>query len=126
MTKRLTPSDAMFLYGESRETMMHVAGLLQFSPPPDADPDHLRHLMDEVRERPPVHRPWNMRLRTPDLLANPLQSWMEVEDVDVEYHVRRTALPSPGDARGWDEALPVTGRTYVVQPSSVVVLGTAA
>jgi WS/DGAT/MGAT family acyltransferase len=99
VTKRLTPSDAMFLYGESRETMMHVAGLLQFSPPPDADPDHLRHLMDEVRERPPVHRPWNMRLRTPDLLANPLQAWLEVDDVDVEYHVRRTALPSPGDER---------------------------
>src|SRR5690349_16636959 len=89
----------MFLYGESRETMMHVAGLLLFAPPPDADPDHLRHLIDEIRDNPPVHRPWNLQLRYPEFLRNPLQSWVEVDDVDIEYHVRRTALPSPGDER---------------------------
>ncbi len=88
----------MFLYGESRETMMHVAGLLPFSPAPDARPDHLRHLMNEIREGAKVHRPWNMRLRTPDLPRNPLQAWVE-DDVDLEYHVRRSALPSPGDER---------------------------
>jgi len=101
VTKRLTPSDAMFLYGETRETMMHVGGLLLFSPPPDADPDHLRHLMDEVRAGSAVQRPFNLKLRHPDLLASPLQAWVDVDpdDVDVEYHVRRTALPSPGDER---------------------------
>ncbi len=36
-----------------------------------------------------------------------------------------TALPSPDDARGWDEAIPVEGRTYLAQPRSVVMLGTA-
>jgi glycogen operon protein len=35
-----------------------------------------------------------------------------------------TAMPPPEDARGWDEALPVEGRTYLAQPRSVVVLGT--
>ncbi len=35
-----------------------------------------------------------------------------------------TGLPPPDDARGWDEALPVEGRTYLAQPRSVVVLGT--
>lgn len=87
----------MFLYGESRETMMHVAGMLPFSPPPDTRPDHLRALMDEVRTAP-VYAPWNLRLRWPDLLRNPLQTWVE-SDVDREYHVRRSALPSPGDER---------------------------
>jgi WS/DGAT/MGAT family acyltransferase len=87
----------MFLYGESREQMMHVAGLLQFTPPPDTPPDHLRHLMDEVREAP-VHRPWNLRLTSPDALKSPLHSWVE-GDVDREYHVRRSALPTPGDER---------------------------
>src|SRR6185436_2714366 len=43
--KRLGASDAMFLYGETRETMFHVAGLLPFTPAPDTPPDHLRHLM---------------------------------------------------------------------------------
>jgi diacylglycerol O-acyltransferase / wax synthase len=96
--KRLTPSDSMFLYGESREVMMHVGGLLTFTQPADAPPDQMRGLMDEIRAGAPVYRPWNQRLRTPDLLWNPLQAWQEVE-VDLEYHVRRTALPSPGDER---------------------------
>ncbi|MGN6107311.1 MAG: wax ester/triacylglycerol synthase family O-acyltransferase, partial [Kofleriaceae bacterium] len=97
--KRLTPSDAMFLYGESRETMMHVAGMMPFSPPPDAPPDYLRGLMDEIRAGVPVHRPFNLRLRTPELLRNPLQTWVEDDAVDLDYHVRRSALPSPGDER---------------------------
>ena len=97
--KRLSPSDAMFLYAESRDTMMHVAGLLPFSAPPDAPPDHLRRLMDEIRQTPVVHSPWNLKLRTPDLLMNPLQAWVEEKQVDIEYHVRRSALPSPGDER---------------------------
>ncbi len=89
----------MFLYGESRETMMHVAGMMPFSLPPGAPPDYMRALMDEIRAGVQVQRPWNLRLRTPDLLRNPLQAWIEDGDVDLEYHVRRSALPSPGDER---------------------------
>ncbi|MGE0404502.1 MAG: wax ester/triacylglycerol synthase domain-containing protein, partial [Kofleriaceae bacterium] len=57
-TKRLSPSDAMFLYGETRETMFHVAGMMPFTPAPGTPPDHLRDLMDEIRESP-VCSPWN-------------------------------------------------------------------
>jgi diacylglycerol O-acyltransferase / wax synthase len=96
--KRLTPSDSVFLYGESREQMMHVAGMMLFASPPNAHPDWLRDLMGEIRGAQ-VHRPWNLRLRTPDFLWNPLQAWVEQEEVDLEYHVRRSALPSPGDER---------------------------
>ncbi|HMG54632.1 MAG TPA: wax ester/triacylglycerol synthase family O-acyltransferase [Kofleriaceae bacterium] len=99
MVKHLSPSDAMFLYGESREQMMHVAGLMPFTPAPGSSPDHLRNLMDELRSNPTVAAPWNFKLRTPDLLWNPLQSWVEEPAVDLEYHVRRSALPSPGDER---------------------------
>jgi WS/DGAT/MGAT family acyltransferase len=97
--RRLTPNDAMFLALESRETMMHVAGLLQFSPPPGAAPDHLRKLVDEVRAAPVVQPPWNLKLRTPELLVQPLQAWVEDPNLDLDYHVRRSALPSPGDER---------------------------
>lgn len=99
MVKRLSPSDAMFLYGESREQMMHVAGLMPFTPAPGSSPDHLREVMDELRTNPTVAPPWNLKLRTPDLLWNPLQAWVEEPAVDLEYHVRRSALPSPGDER---------------------------
>jgi WS/DGAT/MGAT family acyltransferase len=97
--KRLTPSDAMFLYGESREQMMHVAAMMPFTPAPDASPDHLRDLMDEIREGVEVRRPWNLKLRTPDLLWNPLQAWVPADKIDLDYHLRRSALPSPGDER---------------------------
>jgi diacylglycerol O-acyltransferase len=99
VVKRLTPSDAMFLYGESREQMMHVAGMMPFTPAPDSSPDQLRELMNELRADAAVHPPWNLKLRTPDLLWNPLQAWVEEPSVDLEYHVRRSALPSPGDER---------------------------
>src|SRR5215468_11076547 len=89
----------MFLYGESREQMMHVAGLMPFTPAPDSPPDLLRGLMDELRGPPPVCSPWNLKLRTPDLLWNPLQAWVEEPAIDLEYHIRRSALPSPGDER---------------------------
>jgi WS/DGAT/MGAT family acyltransferase len=97
--KRLSPSDTMFLYGESREQMMHVAGMMPFTPAPDSPPDYLRQLMNELRAGAPVHPPWNLRLRTPNLLWSPLHSWIEEPSVDIEYHVRRSALPSPGDER---------------------------
>ena len=89
----------MFLYGESRETMFHVAGLMQFTPPKNTPPDYLRKLMEEIRAGLDVHRPWNQKLRTPNLMSNPVHQWVEDERPDLEYHVRRSALPAPGDER---------------------------
>ncbi|MBK7073166.1 MAG: wax ester/triacylglycerol synthase family O-acyltransferase [Myxococcales bacterium] len=97
--KKLSVFDAFFLAAETREAMMHVGGLLIFSPPADAHPQLLRHLADELRDSVAVYAPWNLRLWTPELLKNPLQAWVEEPQVDLEYHVRRSALPAPGDER---------------------------
>jgi WS/DGAT/MGAT family acyltransferase len=97
--KSLNPLDRTFLAGETRETMMHVGALLLFSPPTHGAADSHRRLMDELRERWAVHAPWNLKLRHPDLLTSPVQSWVEDERLDFHYHVRRSALPSPGDER---------------------------
>jgi diacylglycerol O-acyltransferase len=99
VSKRLNSLDWSFLAGETRESMMHVGGLMTFVPPADAPADFLRKLMDEVRADTRVQSPWNLKLRHPDLLTHPLQSWVEDRDFDVEYHVRRSALPTPGDER---------------------------
>ena len=56
--RRLTASDALFLYAESRETMMHVGSMLPFTPPADAPPDFLRDWVDELRDAPPLSPPW--------------------------------------------------------------------
>ncbi|MGH8462436.1 MAG: WS/DGAT/MGAT family O-acyltransferase [Stenotrophobium sp.] len=99
VSKRLNPLDWTFLAAETRESMMHVGALMSFVPPPDASPELLRTLMDEVRQEAKAYPPWNLKLRFPKLLSSPLQSWVEDETFDVEYHVRRSALPSPGGER---------------------------
>jgi len=80
--------------------MFHVASMMPFTPPPDAKPDHLRDLMNEVRAGVmQVQKPWNLKLKSPDFIYNPLQAWVEADQIDLEYHLRRSALPSPGDER---------------------------
>jgi len=98
-TKLLSPLDLGFLAAETRESMMHVGALLQFAPPPDAKPDFLYHLIEEIREDAIAVPPWNLKLRFPALLTSPMQGWVEDSKFDVEYHVRRSALPTPGGER---------------------------
>lgn len=97
--KRLSPMDAMFLYGETRDIKLHVAGLLPITPPANAGEDYLRDLMDEIKADMTVEPPWNQKLKTPNFLLNPMHRWVEDKDFDIEYHVRRSALPAPGDER---------------------------
>lgn len=96
--KRLSPLDMMFLYGETPSTMMHVGGLMPFTPPADAPPDFLRRLLDETKHEKVV-APWNRKLAHPTLLYRPDQAWVVDDHFDLDYHVRRSALASPGDER---------------------------
>lgn len=96
--KRLGPQDMFFLYSESPSTMMHVGALMPFTPPDDAPADFLRQLVDESKANEVVE-PWNLKLSHPDLLYSPTQSWVYDENFDLDYHVRRSALASPGDER---------------------------
>ena len=92
------PLDAMFLWGETPETMMHVASLMPFTPPDDAGPDYLETIYQEMLKAP-VCPPWNRRLTHPHILRHPAQAWVEDDHFDIDYHVRRSALPAPGDER---------------------------
>lgn len=96
---RLSPNDTMFLFGESRETMMHVASLLPFSPPPDVSATFLRELLEDVRATVRLAPPWNLKLKHPNFLKHPFPEWVEDPEPDLDYHVRRSALPSPGGER---------------------------
>jgi diacylglycerol O-acyltransferase / wax synthase len=42
--------------------------------------------------------PWNRKLKLP-FNKNPAHSWIEADDIDMEYHVRHAALPWPGGER---------------------------
>ena len=49
MSKNLNPLDASWLLVESRDTPMHVGGLLRFSLPDDLPADFFRQLITEFR-----------------------------------------------------------------------------
>jgi diacylglycerol O-acyltransferase / wax synthase len=97
--KSLNPVDRIFLAAETSESLMHVGSLIPFSPPPGGGRDVLRALRDEFKQTREAKAPWNLKLRHPNLLASPLQAWIEDDAFDIDYHVRRSGLPSPGDER---------------------------
>jgi WS/DGAT/MGAT family acyltransferase len=101
---RLNPLDASWLYTESRETPMHVGALMPFKLPPDAPPDFLRQLMADFRRHRKFEAPWNRKLRSP-ILKSPVHWWVDDDEIDLEAHLRHTALPFPGGERELGELI---------------------
>ena len=93
MVDRLSPLDVSFLYLEEPTTPMHVGGVVLFQAPEGGfDHDRLVHLIQERIGLVPRYR---QKIRwVPGRMANPV--WVDDEDFDVAYHVRRSALPRPG------------------------------
>jgi WS/DGAT/MGAT family acyltransferase len=89
--ERLTTLDASFLYLERPDNPMHVAGVLVLEPPVGG----LDAIAALVEARLPLVPRYRQRvLEVPGHLANPV--WADDPDFDVEYHVRRSAVPRPG------------------------------
>ncbi|GGC55041.1 wax ester/triacylglycerol synthase family O-acyltransferase [Hoyosella rhizosphaerae] len=99
MAKWLSPLDAMFLYMESPDSMMHVGGLIEIEVTNGTTGDMSRQIRDELQEMTSAESPWNLKLATPRFLKNPVHRWVEDTEFDAMYHVRRSALPSPGSER---------------------------
>src|SRR3954451_11307452 len=94
MTDRLSPLDVSFLYMETPTTAMHVGGVATFEPPPGDGLDY-DQLVDLISRRIALVPRYRQKVRfIPGRLANPV--WVDDEDFDVTYHVRRSALPKPG------------------------------
>jgi diacylglycerol O-acyltransferase len=93
-----SPLDAIFLMGETPETLMHVASLLHLTFPAGEQRTYLRDLLADLRAGP-IEEPWNLRLQTRRLMRQPVHRWVEDEAFDIDYHVRHSALPSPGGER---------------------------
>jgi WS/DGAT/MGAT family acyltransferase len=97
--KRISPLDAAWLLLESRDTPMHVGGLFEFTKPPDAGPDFLAVTLESMRQERAVPPPWNLKLVDGPLIGHRLPVMREEKDVDLDYHVRHSALPHPGSQR---------------------------
>jgi diacylglycerol O-acyltransferase len=98
--RQIPPLDAAWLALESRDTPMHVGGLFQFTRPKDAPADYLKQEFERMRERRAIPPPWNLKLVEAPLLGGGRLPFMrETRDVDLDYHIRHSALPHPGGQR---------------------------
>jgi WS/DGAT/MGAT family acyltransferase len=98
---RLSLLDASFLMAENRETPMHVAGVHLYRYPKGANK---REFLGKMREillsSTDLRPPFNQRLADNVLSrANLAFSWENDRAIDMDYHVRHSALPKPGRYR---------------------------
>jgi diacylglycerol O-acyltransferase / wax synthase len=98
--KKLNFLDTAFLLGESRETPMHVGGFNLFTLPEGADEQKFLHrLADNMRSATELQPPFGDRLKMGRLgLAGPVY-WERDTSLDLDYHIRHSALPKPGRFR---------------------------
>lgn len=101
-------TDAMFLAAESREHPMHVGGLQLFTPPEGAGPEFAGEVYQRMMAETEVS--WLFRKR-PGRLASSFVNltWDDDTGIDLDYHVRRSALPQPRRIR---ELLHMTSRLH--------------
>ncbi|GAB3036326.1 WS/DGAT/MGAT family O-acyltransferase [Mycobacterium bourgelatii] len=104
----MMPTDSMFLFTESREHPMHVGGLSLFEPPEGAGREFVRDFYEALvanDEFQPTFR------KHPATIGGGIArvAWAYDDEVDMDYHVRRSALPAPGRVR---DLLELTSRLH--------------
>jgi diacylglycerol O-acyltransferase len=101
-------TDAVFLVPERREQPMHVGSLQLFELPEGAGPGWVQDLYRRMLEATEVRTLFRRRpVRSLRTLG--AWSWVVDDDVDLEHHVRHSALPRPGRVR---ELLALTSRLH--------------
>jgi WS/DGAT/MGAT family acyltransferase len=103
----ISPIDNIFLLGESREHPMHVGGLQLFEPPEGAGPDFIREAYEAMLSCTDVQPTFR---KHPAFLGGITNvAWSSDKDIDLEYHLRLSALPRPGRVR---DLLELTSRLH--------------
>src|SRR5690349_11378224 len=102
--QRLTGLDAAFLALETPSTHMHVIATMVLDPsdvPGGFSVESMRRL---IAERLPRLEPFRRRVvEVPFGLHHPV--WIEDPDFDLDYHVRRVAVPAPGGPKEFAELI---------------------
>lgn len=90
-------ADAGFLLIEKPTSTAQVSMLTTWTLPPDAAPDFLAQMVARWRECRGFVAPFNLRLK-PDTR---LPDWevLAPDQIDIDYHLRHSALPRPGGER---------------------------
>ena len=91
---RMSPLDAMFLHIEDAVSHMHIASVLTFEGPPPRYDDFLSMINQKLALVPRYRQVVRF---VPFQLGRPV--WADDPHFNLEYHVRHTALPTPGGER---------------------------
>src|SRR5687768_8751774 len=88
---RMSATDAGFYFAESENTPLHVGSVAVFDGPAPSYGDLVRLLLSKL----PLVPRYRQRVKTVPLqLGRPL--WVDDPHFQILYHVRHTAVPSPG------------------------------
>ena len=89
---RMSPLDATFLHIEDDVNHMHIASCAIMQGPPPAYGD----LVELIRGKLPLIPRYRQRVRfVPGGMGRPV--WVDDPHFRIDYHVRHTAVPHPGD-----------------------------
>ncbi|MBS43065.1 MAG: wax ester/triacylglycerol synthase family O-acyltransferase [Nocardioides sp.] len=94
----IDPTSTAFLLAESRSMPMHVGGLQLFEPPAGAGPGYAREMYEQMRDAAEIS-PLFRKHPARSLKAAGQLVWKNDDDLDIEHHVRHSALPAPGRVR---------------------------
>jgi diacylglycerol O-acyltransferase / wax synthase len=102
---RLSGLDASFLYLETPEQLMHVCGIIVLDPSTMPGGYSFDTMKDEIANRISELPAFARKLRkVPLKLDHPI--WVRDTHFDIDRHVHRLALPTPG---GYDELVELCG-----------------
>ena len=104
---RLTALDASFLHLEDASAHMHVASVMLF----EGDAPPYDDLLDSIDRRLHLVPRYRQRLATVPL-GQGRPRWVDDPHLNLRYHVRSTALPSPGSE---DQLRSLAGRVFAQQ-----------
>ncbi|MEO8936784.1 MAG: wax ester/triacylglycerol synthase family O-acyltransferase [Burkholderiaceae bacterium] len=91
----LSGMDASFLHLETPETPMHVGGMHTLELPAGYSGDFYEDFRQHIIDRLHVSDVFTRKLALmPFEMSNPV--WVQDDDVDIDYHIRRVTLPKPG------------------------------
>ncbi len=96
--KALSPADSFFLLIESQNTPSQIGVLARMKLPEGADKSFIRDMVEGFRKYQPTEAPFNLKLAERSL-TSPMYAWESVENIDIDYHLRHSALPQPGGER---------------------------
>jgi len=102
--QQLSGIDASFLYLETPETPMHVAGLTYFQLPDGFEGSFYQHFRKFFESRLHTIPIFSKRL-APSLYDLDHPGWVDEPELDLDYHLRETALPAPGSEEQLEEVI---------------------